>query len=235
MDYLHNYYDAAAVFHDYLTNEEKPDPSAVARVREAYGDALAALGPHEAALKQYERALPDSPDRPRLYLKIADTYRRNGDYAKARATIQRLLNSHPYHLQALRDMAEICLQQADTASAHAYAAQALRILMEARRPGIAYSHFSEGMLGDLHAILGLCLVFQSRYEDAQILANQALSENPRCYRAYNVFGLMHLHQGHISRAMRSFGVSLRLKPDQPEIQHWLEEALEQKSRRKELT
>lgn len=223
---LHRYERAAALFHDYLTTEAQTERDILAQVREHYGDALAAMGLHGMALGQYEQALANIADRARLYLKIAATHRRHGDHRKAGWTLQRLLNDNPKNWQALKNMAEIYLYyENDPQTARAHAAGALQVVNDYLKAGVLDVASPSGVVADLRALIGLCLLVQGHAEDAQLLAGQALQEDDDCYRAHNIFGLLYMQQGKIVPAMRSLGTSLRLMPDQPEIKRWLEAAL----------
>jgi tetratricopeptide (TPR) repeat protein len=225
MENLHKYEEAAAIFSNYLTNEVTQDRQVMAQVTESYGDALAAQEvPHWMALKQYERALPHIPDRAHLYLKMADVHRRHRNYPKALWTLERLLTGNRNHWQALQKKAEIYLEQGDAYSAHNHAAQALTVVKDLHARHVLRVRDPLRVFAGIHGLLGMCFLLEGNHDEAQVFANLALSEDSRCYQAYNVFGRMHLRQGDIVRAMRSFSVSLRLKPDQPEIQRWLEEA-----------
>jgi tetratricopeptide (TPR) repeat protein len=222
---LHKYGDAATLFLDYLDHETHEPANTRAQVREAYGDALAAKGEHTEALDIYERALATIADRARLYLKIADTYRRHRNYPKAIETLNRLFNDNARHWRGLQDMAEIYLEQEKIDAAHGQAALALEVVHDLLNRRLLNVAFPKHVLADLHAILGMCYLRKGQESDAQMIAAKALEEYAGCYRAHNIFGLMYVGQERIVSAMRSFGASLRLKPDQPEIQCWLEEAL----------
>ncbi len=222
---LHNYAQAASVFQEYVNTESSGDFSAAAQVIESHGDALAALGENTAALQQYERALPFIADRPPLYMKVAGIHRRSGNYTGAVNTLQRLLQDYPHQWQALQNLAEVYLEMGDTASAHDSASLALQAVRDLYQRKALHVRFPEAIFADLHALLGLCFLFQENSSAAQTLAAQALEEDPECFRAFNVFGLLYIRQGKTLPALRSLTRSLLLNPDQPEIQKWMEEAL----------
>jgi Tfp pilus assembly protein PilF len=127
----------------------------------------------------------------------------------------------------LQGLAEIYIRQSDPQSAHYYATQSLQVIMGLRGRGMMGDAAPDSVFADIHALVGMCFLLQGRYEEAQALAGQALSEDEGCHWAHNIFGRIYLQQGKIVPAMRSFSASLRLKPDQPDIQRWLEEALAQ--------
>jgi Tfp pilus assembly protein PilF len=145
--------------------------------------------------------------------------------------LHRLLNDNQKNWQALRDIAVLKLYyEKDPQTARRYGVSALHVVKDRLERGVLEVPYPERVVADIRALVGLCLLAEGNADVAQTLAMQALEEDDDCFRAHNVFGLLYIQQGKTVQAMRSLCASLRLKPDQPEIKRWLEDAFNRRSR-----
>jgi len=83
-----------------------PKPPITDAAKGLIGKAISAAsrGDYEQAIALLERALRIGPDRPEVYLSLAQTYTAKGDYSMAKATAERgmLYCSEPRQCEALR-------------------------------------------------------------------------------------------------------------------------------------
>ena len=224
LNQLHKYQQASAVFEDFIAHERETDFQMLGRTRELYGDALAAQALYDRALDAYGKAASET-DNPDLYMKIAKVHRSRGNHSAALQTLHKLIQDDRNKIEALKMTAEILLDAGDPNAAHVYAGQALQAIRDKASRGTLSAYSARIATAAMQAVAAASLFDQEKYDDALSLAAEALRADPRCYRAHNVFGRHHVRSGNIVPAMRSFMASLRIKPDQPDIERWLATAL----------
>ncbi len=169
-----------------------------------------ARGEYERAMVDYERALGETPDDPRMLMQLGRTYQRLARHADAVASFNRVLEIEPTNAAAAEELdqalAALRLAQADPGGA-----------LAVTRMGM-----TEADLGQTYFRKGKRHFVRQEYADAVAAYTRALQFTPNDVTLLNSLGVAQYELGKGDEAQRSFLRALDVRPDDASAQANLE-------------
>ena len=147
-------------------------------------------------LKAALKLEPNSPD---CAYWLAKAEQAADDGARARATLNALIDSHPRYLPALEEEMEIAAGEQDFATA--LAIQLKRIDLMPNPPASEYGR------------LGVILLKTSNFSEAESALLKGLAKDSYCYSCHFELGELYLRTGKLSLAKENFEWAVRHFPD----------------------
>ena len=164
----------------------------------ALGDALAAKGQSEEAIRQYQEALRLSPRYSSAHNNFGNALLKRGDFEGAIGHLQEAIRLNPRGAEAYYNLGTAFLRKGRIDEAIAQYREAIR-----RAPWHANSHYN----------LGVALYYKGQIDEAISQYQEALQLAPAYAEVHNYLGLALGRKNASLEAIRQFREAIRLKPE----------------------
>ena len=184
------------------------------------GNAFRESGDHQAAMREYLKALEIEPGMPRAHHNLADVLFQARQFAEAAAHYEAALAANPNLAITHNGLGMVLLLQSEIDQLQGKADEA------ARKRAAAIERFERALeinpnLADAHANLGIALLGQGKIAAAEEHARQAVEINPGSAKGHNTLALCYLHGGRLEEAAFHLQEILRINPRNAEAHHQL--------------
>lgn len=203
------------------------------------GILLAKLGENKQAIEHLKKTLTINPQRAAAYGQLAEVYLNEDDYSGAIENYQKRLDFEPEHIESFFSLGQAYLQNQQIDDA--IAAFKKTLILQPKHPEAnQYLANAELAAGDGNMALnyyfrqletnpmmesyyniGVLLMQQNRHKESLQYLEQASTLDPGYLPAHINLGALYLKINRSADAIRHYEWALKIKPNDPEIQHVL--------------
>ncbi|MEW6386807.1 MAG: tetratricopeptide repeat protein [Thermodesulfobacteriota bacterium] len=215
-----------------------------AKVISLIGECHRILGETNQASNHFSMALNLNPRHLRSYTSMAGLLEDQGQYLEARYYLEKAQKLSPLNPERLFRLGQNCLQTGDQELAQQYLQEALQrgygnnsskrsrletadVFLQAGLDQIAEEFLTQAIVEqpanvNLYNRLGIALRRQKKYDEALECYRKALDLAPQNEKVFYNLGILYFDMDDKEKSLQAFQTALKLKPDFPEAQEFME-------------